>query len=246
MSDTLIHPLKKTIGIFARQPLLGKVKTRLAQVFDPLFVLKLYEAFLLDTVDKVRGIKNVSQKILGYTQSPEAQKYFTEVASDYTLWPQPDVSLGERMLAFFEFAKSLGSDSTILIGTDSPTLPAHYLEEALTLLEQNDCVFGPATDGGYYLIGMNKPHSEIFAEVNWSTSEVLLQTMHNCQQAKLKVAVLPPWYDIDEPVDVAMLRGHLMALEMTGVNNRQDFPNRTWEVINSLQSHTRQQVGDSG
>jgi hypothetical protein len=133
------------------------------------------------------------------------------------LWPQPDGELGEKISGFFETHLTENSDRAILIGSDSPTLPREFLERAFRELESNDVVIGPATDGGYYLIGMRFPARSIFTQIEWSGPQVLEQTVFLIQNHQLTLAVLPPWYDVDTLEGLQLLKGHLQALKLAGI-----------------------------
>eukprot|EP00913_Durusdinium_trenchii_P023299 g21877.t1 len=97
--------------------------------------------------------------------------------TDFALWPQPDATLGERLSAFFKYAFANGSTRVVVIGSDSPTLPRAYVDDAFEQLKQRDTVIGPATDGGYYLIGQSRANLPIFADIEWSGPRVLSQTV---------------------------------------------------------------------
>ena len=114
-----------------------------------------------------------------------------------------------------ELAK--GAQAVVIVGTDSPTLPVRYLQEALAQLTSGaaQVVLGPASDGGYYLIGASQPVSALFADgIKWGTSSVLpttLQRLREVQQQhpQLRCHLLPFFYDVDTPSDLRLLREHL-------------------------------------
>jgi glycosyltransferase A (GT-A) superfamily protein (DUF2064 family) len=114
------------------------------------------------------------------------------------------------MRLFFE---AFGPEPVVLIGSDSPTLPTNFPDLAFAALGHQDLILGPATDGGLYLIGVNAQHRAwpIFDGIDWSTAQVLDQVMRRLIELEARVEVLPPWYDIDEPNDLAFLKGHLAA-----------------------------------
>ena len=97
----------------------------------------------------------------------------------------------------------------MLIGSDSPTLPGHLLDMASRALATHDVVLGPATDGGYYPIGLQTPRPGIFEGIDWSTGAVLEQTLTRCRDAGLRVFFLPTWYDIDTATDLTAARRDL-------------------------------------
>src|SRR5262249_472880 len=125
--------------------------------------------------------------------------------------------LGQRISNFFAYAFLSGAYSVVLIGSDSPTLPLSFVEWAFAELEQADLVLGPATDGGYYLVGAGRPVPPVFANIPWGTRQVLHGTMALVQKAGLRLALLPPWYDVDTLDDWRMLQGHVLAQRHAGV-----------------------------
>jgi glycosyltransferase A (GT-A) superfamily protein (DUF2064 family) len=105
----------------------------------------------------------------------------------------------------------------VLVGVDSPTLPLSYIEEAFAKLEQADLVLGPATDGGYYLVGCTGRVPPIFENISWSRPTVLEDTINLLKNTDWRLDMLPPWYDVDTLNDWRMLRGHLAALRQAGI-----------------------------
>ena len=88
-----------------------------------------------------------------------------------------------------------GARRTVIIGSDSPSLPPAYIDQALELLKEHEVVLGPSTDGGYYLVGQSSPNGAIFVDIDWSTGRVLEQTLDKVGTRSL--GLLPPWYDVD-------------------------------------------------
>jgi rSAM/selenodomain-associated transferase 1 len=95
-------------------------------------------------------------------------------------------------------------NSVVLIGIDCPDLNAKLMSEAFQALNHHDLVLGPARDGGYYLIGLNKLIPELFRDINWSTEVVLQQTKNIAHKLDLAVAYLPTLSDIDRPEDLSV------------------------------------------
>ncbi len=216
-------------GVFVKHPQPGKVKTRLAADIGPENAAAVYAAFIDDLL--ARFHETADTRLLCYSpQTETAAKFFSTLAGDdYQLWPQPEVGLGERMAGFFQHAFDDGAKRVVLIGSDSPSLPLRYVEQAFGLLGDNDMVFGPATDGGYYLVGVNHSCSEqvqeLFSEIEWSSERVLAQSIERAQRCDASVGLLDPWYDVDTLDDLSMLVGHLRAL--LAANKTTDLPATT-------------------
>ena len=113
-----------------------------------------------------------------------------------------------------QWAFARGAERVVLVGSDSPSLPAAYIDEGLALLREKEVVLGPSMDGGYYLVGRRKGESRIFQDVAWSTGMVLEQTLARLGTQTL--GLLPPWYDVDTPADAGFLKVHLEALARAG------------------------------
>jgi rSAM/selenodomain-associated transferase 1 len=205
----------RVLGIFAKRPVPGQVKTRLAAETSPDWASEVARAFLLDTLERMSSI--AGRRVLAFAPV-DAEAYFAEIVQErYELVSQGDGDLGQRMASFFARQQENGATATVLIGTDSPTLPVAYIEQAFVDLRSADVVLGPATDGGYYLIGCGKRLPPIFTGIRWSSDRVLAETVAKLTEPDWKLAVLPPWYDVDTLTDWRMLQGHLAALRKAGM-----------------------------
>jgi rSAM/selenodomain-associated transferase 1 len=100
-------------------------------------------------------------------------------------------------------------DKVVLIGTDCPTLQSNHLNEAFEALTHSDLVVGPATDGGYYLIGMNRRADYLFEGITWSTSQVLSETLNVASQQGLTTTLLHELDDIDTQEDWERYRSQI-------------------------------------
>ncbi len=140
------------LGIFVKEPVPGRVKTRLAATLGPDAAADLYRAFVGDLTERFRTTADV--RWLGFTPVTESSRAAMRsfAGRDFQLWPQPDADLGVRIADFFDFTYKKGATQTVLIGSDSPNLPRELVEQAFTALAATDVVLGPATDGGYYLV----------------------------------------------------------------------------------------------
>jgi rSAM/selenodomain-associated transferase 1 len=205
-----------TLGVFAKWPQPGEVKTRLAATTSPQWAASLAQACLLDTLDRLARVPK--RRFVIFTPATAQSSFASVVAGRFELRPQSSGDLGQRMKTFFADCLQDGTDRAVLVGTDSPNLPTDYVVTALADLERVDVVLGPATDGGYYLIGCARRLPPIFDGIAWSTSRVLDETVTLLREAGMSLALLPPWYDVDTLSDCRMLRGHLAALRAAGVD----------------------------
>jgi rSAM/selenodomain-associated transferase 1 len=208
----------RVLGVFAKRPDAGRVKTRLAADTSPEWAARVAAAFLHDTLTLAAAVP--VRRVLGYAPA-EAGDFFAGLAGTaFAAVPQADGDLGRRMAAFFADRWAEGATRAVLIGTDSPSLPASYLSDAFTLLETTDVVFGPAADGGYYLIGLANAAADLadrlFRGIDWSTSAVLGRSIDRLAGTEYRVGSLPPWYDVDTLDDWQALRGHVMAMRRSG------------------------------
>jgi rSAM/selenodomain-associated transferase 1 len=202
------------LGLFAKWPRPGAVKTRLAAQTSPDFAARVAMAFLLDSLERYGRWTRATRMLVFAPREEEAN--FARVAGGWQLEPQCDGDLGNRLHNFFARQFERGSQRVVAIGTDSPTLTPTVVPTALDLiLNKSDVVIGPATDGGYYLIGMKGPRPELFTGINWSGPDVLEQTIARLDPA-LIASFLAPWYDVDTLNDWRMLRGHLAAIRRHG------------------------------
>jgi rSAM/selenodomain-associated transferase 1 len=209
-------PERRVLGLFAKRPDPGRVKTRLAAESSPEWAAQVASAFLLDSVD--RFAKLDAERVLAYAPS-DAEGYFAPVVRGrFRLVAQAEGDLGRRMAAFFASELEHGVGRVVLLGTDSPSLPPPFVEQAFNELERADVVLGPATDGGYYLIGCARQVPPVFDGIAWGSSSVLAATVARLADTPTRLALLPPWYDVDTLDDWRMLKGHLAALRRAGLD----------------------------
>jgi rSAM/selenodomain-associated transferase 1 len=203
------------LGLFAKWPVDGLVKTRLAGD-NAAWGVRVAHAFLLDSLQRLAAIE--ADRVLVFSPS-EREADFAAVAADRVhLLPQGHGDLGQRLAAFIDHYLKSGAAAVVAVGTDSPTLPVEYIERAFVALESADVVLGPATDGGYYLIGCGSSHPPLFENISWGSGYVLAETIAALSDPRWRLSVLPPWYDVDTPDDWTMLCGHLAALRRAGID----------------------------
>lgn len=213
---TLLSPDRRILGIFAKQPIVGQAKTRLAETTSADWAQRVANALLVDSLARFERVE--AKRAIVFAPA-DAAAFFSNLANGrYELLAQADGDLGQRLQNFFNQARARGFTRIIAIGTDSPTLPTEFIERAFRLLENHDVVIGPAFDGGYYLIGCGPLSVPVFIDIPWSTPRVLEETVKCLVAASARLAILPPWYDIDTTDDWAMLRGHLRAMRRAGID----------------------------
>jgi rSAM/selenodomain-associated transferase 1 len=206
----------RVLGVFAKWPAAGAVKTRLGEAGGPDWGARVARAFLLDTLTRLGGV--AGRRVVAFAP-PEAREDFAGlVPSGYELTPQCHGDLGNRMAAFIAEHQRQGAGAVVLVGADSPTLPVEWVERAFVELQQADLVLGPALDGGFYLFGCGRRLPPVFEGVDWSTNRVLAQTVARLSDPGWRLALLPPWYDVDTPADWNLLCGHLAALRRAGID----------------------------
>lgn len=199
--------------IMAKVPHPGQVKTRLCPPLSLAQAAGLYRAFLYDKIAQVRTLA-ATQPAIAYTPA-SGEDFFADLAPDFTLMAQRGADLGERLAHCLYSFLAMGYTGVLAIDSDTPTLPTAFLQQAIGLVAspEVDLVLGPSDDGGYYLIGMRALHRELFVDMAWSTDAVLPETVRRAQALGLKIAWLPPWFDVDMPEDFQRLRATLAATE---------------------------------
>ena len=201
--------VRRGLVVMAKRPAAGATKTRLCPPLTPERAAALYACFLADVIETVRAAaRMVPGMVPAIAYAPDdAAAYFRALAPDFALLPQAGATLGERLAAVMEHVTASGHAQAAAINSDSPSLPAACLAQAFAALDDPavDVVFGPCDDGGYYLIGWKRPHPFLVRDVAMSTTRTLADTLALADRAGLRVALLPPWYDVDEPADLARL-----------------------------------------
>jgi rSAM/selenodomain-associated transferase 1 len=196
--------------VFAKAPAAGQVKTRLTELLTEAEAARLYEAFLEDTLARQAAFAERHGAALRlYHAGPDWPERLTPERAD--LHRQRGEELGARMAAAFRDTFAAGADAALIVGTDGPTLPPSFLDEALDALERDtDAVcIGPSADGGYYLLGMRRPCPPLFEDMTYSHGSVFDDTLARVAEAGRAPAVLPKWYDVDRPADLHRLAAEL-------------------------------------
>ena len=196
--------------VVAKQPVPGQTKTRLAPPLSLEQAAALYEGFLRDTLDLMRAVPD-ARRVIAYLPRG-ARAYFAQLAPGFDLSPQSGEDLGARLDHALTSYLSRGHERVVVMNSDGPTLPIEYVRQAFAVLSDPiDAVLGPSDDGGYYLIGLRKPAPRLLRDVRMSTPRVLADTLHVAREEHLRVALLPPWYDVDDHASLERLIAEVRA-----------------------------------
>ncbi|MFM1876185.1 MAG: hypothetical protein RL266_1922 [Bacteroidota bacterium] len=187
--------------IFVKNPVLGKVKTRLAKDVGDAKALEIYLQLLELTRNAVLPV-----------QCTRNVFYSDEIISDgwdddrFNQFVQEGADLGARMRNAFEQVFALGAHKAIIVGSDCPQLNADVIETAFKALDMKDVCIGPAKDGGYYLLGMKNLHPFLFERKEWSTDTVFHATVADLLENRLSYETLPVLSDLDTIHDLHLIR----------------------------------------
>ena len=205
---------KPAVGLFAKPPRPGRVKTRLCPSLSPEQAAALYGAFLGDLAEMLD--QDESWEWMTYSPDPELlEATWPKGAPRPDAWRrQVESDLGDRMNAALEELLVEGRPSAILLGSDHPTVTREMIAQTFKALEHVDVVLGPSFDGGLYLVGWTRMHPELFTDVPWSTDRVLETVIARARARQVPTAVMTPWYDVDDARDLEFLRTHLSAMEL--------------------------------
>ena len=199
------------IAVMAKAPVRGQVKTRLVPRLGEEGALRLYRALLADKLAQLRQVHGVVPAVA--FAPAEAAPAMREIAGpDVLLVAQRGADLGERLHHVSVDLFARGAAGVLLVDADTPTLPVGLLAEGAAALAPGTIVLGPAWDGGYYLLGLQKPCAELFSGVAWSTRRVLSQTVALARASGLGSRFLQSWGDVDEPADLDRLARELALL----------------------------------
>ncbi len=203
------------LAVMTKAPQAGRVKTRLVPPLTPEEAAELNKCFLRDTAAAISNAAGADTAcgIAVYTPVGAESAYTDILPADFSLLPQRGDKFGERLYLALEDLFKCGFDSVCLIDSDSPTVPAENFAQAVELLSASEdrVVLGPSDDGGYYLVGMKKPHRHLFEKIDWSTERVLNQTVQRAAEIDLEVKLLPTGFDVDDDAGLRRLRNELLG-----------------------------------
>ena len=189
----------KAIIVFARLPINGKVKTRLAKDLGSDFATSFYKVCAEYTFSEILKLEKIDiAPFLFCSEKAEFEEVRNWSENKFRYFSQQGNDLGERMFNAFKIIFDAGYRNIILVGTDAPDITAELMNDALVLLEKYKCVIGPSNDGGYYLIGFNSTVYNIFNGIEWSTDSVFGETLERLKKSNLSYFVMKKMLDIDK------------------------------------------------
>jgi len=201
------------IGIMCKAPQPGRTKTRLAAMIGPEAAAALSACFLRDIAATIEALPgHLGCKGYGIYAPAGAEAELRRIFPlSFDLVLQADAEFGNVLHGAARHLLTAGHDCVALVNGDSPTLPPSLLTEAINALRRpgDRLVLGPASDGGYYLIGLKAPHRHLFMDIPWGTATVARSTLERASQIGLETMLLAEWYDVDDATTLAWLRGEL-------------------------------------
>jgi uncharacterized protein len=188
----------RTLMIFVRNPVQGKVKTRLAKTIGEKKALAVYKDLLESTFNSTRDTD--CHKVVFYSDFVDNNDIWDQNVFDKKV--QFGRDLGERMKNAFTAMFGHGCKKVVIIGSDCPGISPAIIDNAFGMLDYTEAVIGPATDGGYYLLGLKQMHDDLFEKKSWSTSLLLNETIGELKARSIPFSLLPELPDVDEEKDL--------------------------------------------
>jgi uncharacterized protein len=201
------------IGIICKAPQPGRSKTRLATAIGEVAASELSACFLRDVAAAIDAVpETLGRRGYGVYAPAGTEPIMRQLLpAGFGLLLQAGDDLGHVLFGATRALLDAGHDCALLVNGDSPTLPPRLLTQALEALREpgNRMVLGPATDGGYYLIGLKCPHQHLFTQIAWGTDIVARSTCERASEIGLATTLLPEWYDIDDSETLRWLQEEL-------------------------------------
>lgn len=189
--------------VFTRFPVPGETKTRLIPALGPEGAARLQREMTAQTLQTARrSCRYAGRNTEIHFTGADEPRMRDWLGPDVDYVAQADGDLGARMYFGVHRAFESGAARVVVIGTDCPGLTPHLVGQAFAQLHTHDVVIGPSDDGGYYLIGLNKPVADLFVDIEWGTETVCASTLHVAEAAGLRVGLLPTLRDVDRPDDL--------------------------------------------
>jgi uncharacterized protein len=201
--------------IFTRYPEVGKVKTRLVPLLGPAGAMELHRRLTRHTIDWATELnRHQAIEIEVHFDGGSIDAMIESFGSGNSYRQQSTGDLGDRLAA----ALAERTEPTVVIGTDCPGLNSRHVCQTFNALRLRDLVIGPASDGGYYLIGVRRSTPEIFRRIDWGTERVCQQTLLIATRNGLTVESLEYLDDVDRPEDLDILDRWFLE-ELPGVDS---------------------------
>lgn len=200
------------VAIICKTPAPGTSKTRLSPPLRPEECAEISACFIADLAGTIAGLASDGDAVgcAVYTPLGSETELRRILPEDFALVPQGDGDLGRRLDRGIRDLLALGHAGAILVNSDSPTLPRSILRAAVDALRAGaGAVISPALDGGYTLVGLSEPCSRLFEDIPWSTGTVFRLTLERAREIGLPVAVIDPWYDVDDAGTYGILEDEL-------------------------------------
>jgi rSAM/selenodomain-associated transferase 1 len=208
-----VSPATSAIGIMCKAPQAGRTKTRLAEAIGASAAAELSACFLHDVAAAIEAVDEaLGRRGYGVYAPAGAEQVLRDLfPPQFGLFLQAGENFGDVLFGAARALLSAGHDCVLLVNGDSPTLPSSFLVQAIEMLRTpgDRVVLGPASDGGYYLIGLKQPHKHLFDRVAWGTKMVARHTRERAAEIGLEVKLLPEWYDIDDIETLGWLHDEL-------------------------------------
>ena len=202
------------MGIMMKTPRNGFSKTRLSPPLSAEEAAGISRCFLKDTSVVIEALSRQDPFVVGvaiYTPVGSEGDLGELLPPGFKMIAQREGDFGTRLSGAAEDLFSVGFSAVCLIGSDSPTLPFHYLQDLATFLKEpkDRMVIGPCWDGGYYLLGLRHVHTRLFENITWSTDRVYGETIERSKEINLPAVTLPVWYDVDDQFSLNRLLSEL-------------------------------------
>ncbi|WP_376099293.1 DUF2064 domain-containing protein [Roseomonas sp. CCTCC AB2023176] len=207
------------VAIVCKTPIPGRSKTRLLPLVGAESSAALSACFIRDTSLALEMVPESIGRTNYALYAPEGTEHLLRplLPAGWGMVARDDPDFGQVLLGGMEafLGPEAGGrhDCAIIVNSDSPTLPPGLVTAAIEALRApgDRVVYGPATDGGYTLVGLKRPHARLFQGIHWSTPEVLPRSLYRAEEIGLPVTLLPTWYDVDDATTFAVLQGEFQG-----------------------------------
>jgi rSAM/selenodomain-associated transferase 2/rSAM/selenodomain-associated transferase 1 len=225
---------KEHLIVFTRYPEPGKTKTRLIPLLGAKGAADLQRKMTEHTLSQVKRLSTLRELSIEIRyEGGDKHLMQSWLGQNFECRPQSSGNLGQRMKRSFEDAFGAGATTVVIIGTDIPEITESIIEKAFSVLQQKNMALGPAKDGGYYLIGLQKNSlsqaiPDLFSGINWGAGDVLEKTIKIAKHSGLSFTPLDVLHDVDYPEDL-MIRERSQDTNTTVFN-----PNRISIIIPAI------------